>query len=178
MKNTQDLILEDTNPVLTELGAALYTCQIFENDLCLILTLLGETPDKSKFKSFPVSWDHFSEKTLGNLVRRFCETFNMPKDDNYSAYLWKAVEARNTIVHGFLTNRVQELSTPKGRVDLINELIDLNNLVRERYESLNSMFVTLMEAHGLDLEKEKKIIQNSWTWNNFYNRDDGTRKKH
>ena len=88
-------------PIMYELGAAVYLCQLFENNLLLLTSLLSSNGDNIvTADSFENATSKFSEKTLGQIAKVFREKLSLP--DNFEQFIHEAVDERNKLTHGFV----------------------------------------------------------------------------
>lgn len=151
---------ECLTPVLLEFGTTVFHCQIFEDNLCYLLALISEDRTPSEGHAFQASWEFHSRKTLGRLVDALGKL--IPIQDDLEEFLFVGVENRNTIVHGFLTKNMLKLIDPKGRLDLIDELVRLRADIDARDRVIEAMVVTYIEKYGLKRPDLLGAVQRLW----------------
>lgn len=154
MSKGSSSVREALDPVMLELGATVYICQIFENTLCLLLALISEHRLLSNGRSFESSWDFHSEKTLGQLVSALKQQLDLPPD--FETFLREGVTKRNAVIHGFMTREALRLVEPKGRIEIIKELRALRKDIRARDLAIVKLADILLKKYELSTDVLKK----------------------
>lgn len=153
MNDSGDTMATDLEPLLLELGKAVYICQAFESTLCLLHALMTHEETGGEEGAFTASWDFHSSKTIGQTINALRKRIDIPAD--LSDYLEVGVKCRNQIVHGFLTKNIQRLMEFKGRLEVQKELEALKMEVKERDVVMNKLLDSFFAKYGLSNEMLK-----------------------
>lgn len=150
MSDYGDTMAADLEPLMIELGKAVYICQAFESSLCLLHSMMTYEETGGEEGAFNASWDFHSAKTLGQTINALRKRIEIPTDLN--DFLEEGVKCRNKIVHGFLTKNMPRLMEFKGRFEVQKELEALKMEVKERDVLLNKLLDALFAKCGLSNE--------------------------
>ena len=153
MTDSTDTMATDLEPLVLELGKAVYICQAFESSLCLLHAMMTyeETGEEG---AFTASWDFHSAKPLGQTINALRKRIDIPAD--LSDYLEDGIKCRNQIVHGFLTKNMPRLLEFKGRLEVEKELEALKMEVKKRDIVMNKLLDTFFAKYGLSNEILKR----------------------
>ena len=154
MNDSTDTMAADLEPLMLELGKAVYICQAFESSLCLLHALMTHEEVQGKEGAFMASWDFHSSKTLGQTLNALRKRIEIPAE--LDEYLEEGVKCRNRIVHGFCTKNMPRLVEPKGRLEIIQELEELKQEVKRRDVVVNKFLDALFAKYGLSNEDLKR----------------------
>ncbi len=154
MSNATDPETEALRPVIYELGVAVYVCQLFENSLLFLVSILSAHKGVVTADSFKEALGDHSEKTLGLLAKAFRSKLRIP--DNYEVFVREGVEARNRVVHGFVRRNSDKLLTVQGRAELVDELRELQHIVNDRITAVNEVLDRALQVFGGSLEQLRK----------------------
>ncbi len=108
-------------PLLLSAGAGLLDCQRLEYGLGLLLLYLGRlgvdglSPDRMR-----AVLDGQEELAAGQLARLLGD--RVPVEPNVAPVLADGLEARNTLIHGFLLRNFDRAVDPATREDVVSEL--------------------------------------------------------
>ena len=159
--NSQDTeIHQELDSVMTELGATVFVCQLFENSLCFMLALLSEERFPSQGEVFSTTWDFHSNKTLGRLVQELKKQVELPAD--FESFLRSGVAMRNDIVHGFMPRNMLRIWKPKERAKVVEELCRIKAQIRERDLIVVKLIDALIAKYGLTTESLKESAAGLW----------------
>lgn len=159
--NSQDTeIHQELDSVMTEFGATVFVCQLFENSLCLMLALLSEEQFPSQGEVFSATWDFHSKNTLGRLVQELKNQVELPED--FESFLRRGVDMRNDIVHGFMPRNMLRIWKQKERTEVVEELSRIRSQIRERDLIVVRLIDTLIAKHGLTTELLKERAAGLW----------------
>lgn len=147
MSEAVDTMATDLEPLLLELGKAVYICQAFESSLCLLHAMMTHEETGGEEGAFTASWDFHSAKTLGQTINALRKRIDIPAD--LSDYLEDGVKCRNQIVHGFLTKSMPRLMEFKGRLEVQKDLEALKMEVKARDVVMNKLLDALFAKYGL-----------------------------
>ncbi len=147
MTDSADTMATDLEPLMLELGKAVYICQAFESSLCLLHAMMTHEETGGEGGAFTASWDFHSAKTLGQTINALRKRIDIPAD--LSHYLEGGVKCRNQIVHGFLTKSSPRLIEIKGRLEVQKELEALKMEVKARDILINKLLDALFAKYGL-----------------------------
>ena len=151
MPESSSLQTQALQPVIYELGVAVYVAQQFETSLLLLISLLTANDDMVTAESFKSGVATHSKKTLGQLADIFQSKLSLPS--NYQDYIRQGVEARNKVMHGFVLRNTSKLLSIEGRAAIIDELRDAQHIINERLESINAALDRALQIFGGSLEK-------------------------
>lgn len=147
MDDSQDTMAVDLEPLMLELGKAVYICQAFESSLCLLHAMMTHEESGGEEGAFTASWDFHSAKTLGQTVNALRKRIEIPAD--LSDYIEDGIKCRNQIVHGFLTKNMPRLMEIQGRLEVQKELEALKSEVKARDVIMNKLLDVLFAKYGL-----------------------------
>ena len=154
MSDFSDTMAADLEPLMLELGKAVYVCQAFESSLCLLHSMMTYEETGGEEGAFNASWDFHSAKTLGQTINALRKRIEIP--ENLNDFLEEGVKCRNKIVHGFLTKNMQRLIEFKGRFEVQKELEALKMEVKERDVLVSKLLDALFTKYGLSNEILKR----------------------
>lgn len=149
MTDSTDTMATDLEPLVLELGRAVYICQAFESTLCLLHALMTHE-EAGEEDAFTASWDFHSALTLGQTINALRKRIDIPAD--LSDYLEDGVKCRNQIVHGFMTKNMPRLMEFKGRLEVQKELEALKMEVKRRDVVMNKLLDAFFAKYGLSNE--------------------------
>ena len=138
-------------PIVYELGVAVYIAQQFETSLLLLVSLLTANESMVTGESFINGAATYSKKTLGQLAGVFQSKLSLPT--NYDEYIRHGVETRNTIMHGFVMKNTSKLLSIEGRSAIIDELREAQHVINERLKSLNAVLDHALQVFGGSLDQ-------------------------
>jgi hypothetical protein len=142
-------------PIMYELGAAVYLCQLFENNLLLLISLLSSNSDHIvTSKSFKSAAFKYSEKTLGQITKTFRAKLSLP--DNFEQFIRDGVNERNNLTHGFVMRNQDKFLTVDGREKIISELRESQHLINDRLQSVQLILNKALQVFGGSLEELRK----------------------
>ena len=154
MTALNDSMAADLEPLMLELGKAVFICQSLEESLCLLHAQMTHEETDGEHGAFQASWDFHSSKTLGQTLNALRKRIEIPDDMN--EYLEQGVKIRNAIVHGFVRKNMARLMDPKGRLEVKAELASLKVEVKKRDIVVNKLLDALFAKHGFTNEDLKR----------------------
>ena len=154
MSDTGDTMATDLEPLMLELGKAVYICQAFESSLCLLHAMMTHEEAGGQEGAFTASWNFHSSKTLGQTINALRKRIDIPA--NLNDYLEEGVKYRNQIVHGFMTKNMPRLMELKGQLEVQKELESLKLEVKRRDIQMNKLLDVFFAKYGLSNEKLKR----------------------
>jgi hypothetical protein len=146
MSDSTDTMAADLEPLMLELGKAVYICQAFESSLCFLHAQMTHEETGGEEGAFTASWDFHSAKTLGQTLNALRKRIEIPAE--LDDYLEEGLKCRNRIVHGFLTKNMARLMEPKGRLEVHRELEELKLEVKHRDIIVNKLLDALFAKTG------------------------------
>ena len=160
MSIDQSNIAQELEPVVLELGKALFICQCFEGTLIMLLSTISYEEAGMEEGAFIAAIELFSQKTLGLLLKRLKEKVDPP---NELGECFKAGwNNRNWIVHQFLHSTVQELSSPKGRLETIEKLVAAKQTVKRADIVANRVLDIYLKKYGMSVAALKANADRVW----------------
>lgn len=163
MTTSTPAISAELEPVFLELGKALYICQAFEGTLVLLLSLISYE-EASQDEAFTSAVDIYSQKTLGQLLKRLAEKIEIPAE--VQAHLTQAWERRNVIVHRFVHDHISAMLEPKGRIELEALLVKYKQEIKLADVVANRLLDLYLGKHGLTVEALKENADRLWKYLN------------
>jgi hypothetical protein len=151
-------------PVLLELGKSLFVCQAFEGTLVLLLSTISHEDANAEEGAFAAAIDLFSQRTLGNLLKRLRARLDPPKElDTYFTEGWSS---RNWIVHEFLHKCIADLQSPKGRLDASTMLVGAKQKVKLADVAANAILDQYLKKYELSVAQLKTNADRMWEYLN------------
>lgn len=144
-------------PVVYELGAAVYLCQQFEINLLFLVSIFTDHQGVVTSNSFNDGIVTYSRETLGKLAQAFKSKLQLP--ENYELFIREGVKARNRVVHEFVMRNSGKFLTVQGRSELIDELREEQHIIKERLESVQMVLNRALQVFGGSLEQIRKEKQ-------------------
>jgi hypothetical protein len=154
MNDTDDTMATDLEPLMLELGKAVYICQAFESTLCLLHAMMSHEDASGLDGAFTASWDFHSAKTLGQTINALRKRIDIPA--KLSDYLEEGIKCRNQIVHGFMKKNIARLMEFKGRLEVQKELEALKLEVKRRDITMNKLLDVFFAKYGLSNKELKR----------------------
>jgi hypothetical protein len=158
--NTDESIDTSMEPILLELGKALFICQGLESSLCLLHAQMSHEEASGTPGAFEASWDFHSGKTLGQLVNALRKRIDIPED--LSAFLESGMRLRNEIIHGFVNRNVKRLMEPNSRAAVEAELANMKREVKKRDVVVNKLLDSFFAKYGFSNDDLKKNADALW----------------
>lgn len=141
-------------PVIYELGVAVYLCQQFETTLLFLVSILTANEGAVTSESFKNGLATHSEKTLGRLARAFKSKLSLP--ENFEVYIRQGVDTRNTIIHGFVMRNTPKFLSADGRSEIIDELREAQYIINERLQLLSKVLDRALQVFGGSLDQLRR----------------------
>lgn len=151
MDESSSLQTQALQPLVYELGVAVYVAQQFETSLLLLVSLLTANEGMVTAESFKNGAATYSKKTLGQLAGVFQAKLSLPS--NYEEYIRHGVETRNKIMHGFVMRNTARFLSVEGRSEIIDELRDAQHIINDRLQSLNAVLDRALQVFGGSLDQ-------------------------
>lgn len=151
MDEFSSLQTQALQPVVYELGVAVYIAQQFETSLLLLVSLLTANDGFVTAESFKSGATMYSKKTLGELAGVFQSKLSLP--NNYDEYIRHGVKVRNKIMHGFVMRNTSKFLSVEGRSAIIDELREAQHIIDERLQSINTVLDRALQIFGGSLEQ-------------------------
>ncbi|MCG8435511.1 MAG: hypothetical protein MJA83_15930 [Gammaproteobacteria bacterium] len=155
---------KDLQPVFAEFGACVQVAQVLEYGLSLLIIFAAKQKG-GKFEPKPISAMDSKEadQTLGELfsVARTKEYFT----DAEVKMVFRAIRERNTLVHRYMVDKVEELLNPEGRARLIKDIQERRKVLETANEIVESLINRYLEEHGTNMEALKEQVES------FYDED-------
>ncbi|MGE0876290.1 MAG: hypothetical protein AB7O31_16635 [Burkholderiales bacterium] len=160
MSTDQSSVAQELEPVVLELGKALFICQCFEGTLIMLLSTISYEEADMEEGSFTAAIELFSQKTLGQLLRRLKERIDPPAE--LTDCFISGWNSRNWIVHHFLHSTVHELSSPKGRLQAIEKLVAAKQTVKRADIVANRVLDMYLKKYGMSVAALKANADRVW----------------
>ena len=166
MKTFEQLRYEAVKPILTQVGAAVYSSQRLEGAIAYLLYLLSKanaielpTPALERILN------NEDKKTAGQLIALLRKHVKLP--ERTESVLFTALERRNTIVHHYLTANSERMMFPKDREEMISQLRSFRDEINEAGDLLHPAISALaLQVDGIDLEAGKLELKNEFVKHN------------
>lgn len=160
MQPNQSTVADELEPVLLELGKALLVCQGFEGTLVMLLSTVSHEETDAEDGAFTAAIELFSQKTLGQLLKRLREKLDPPEELN--AYFTAGWSSRNWIVHEFFHKCIEALQSPKGRLEVTATLIKAKRQVKVADVAANKFLDLYLKKYGLSVASLKVNADRRW----------------
>jgi len=154
MSESNDTLAADLEPLMLEMGKAIFICQAFESSLCFLHAQMSHEESSGEAGAFEASWDFHSSKTLGQTLNALRKRIDIPDDLN--DYLEEGLKTRNLTVHGYITRNLPRIMRPEGRLAVESELSQLKLEVKKRDIVVNKLLDALFEKYGFSNEDLKR----------------------
>jgi len=132
--------MEKLNPqvrdVYAEHGCVMGEAQLLERYLVYMIIGAREQPT---VKDYNQELADVSKKPLGELIRRFKESFPVPP--TFEAQLEEVRRLRNWVAHDYFSDRAGPFQTKVGRAEMIRELDQIGDQFHKLYEYLDDLLV-------------------------------------
>jgi len=177
MTTLDDSIFDSMTPLYRAMGGAVHASQGFEYNLSFLLALITGHRRPTEPEIFSASLDLHATQTLGKLIgelRR--ELSDLPAE--IEGYLKEGLEIRNRLVHGFFPKNTDKLMTPKGRLEIENELKVMTIEIQHRAKIVWSLIEKYLRKHGLATDELGKQFDDLWRALRFETQDDQPPRKH
>lgn len=152
---------EELLPVFGEFGAAVLDAQLLEQGLGFLMALVAKYQG-AHFSSRPDISLYGSEegKTLGELFRavKKKEYFTQAEEK----IIRRAIRTRNKLVHSFLVDKAEDMMTPKGRREVLSEVVELRDTIRKADTIVNECINKYLIEHGTSIEEAKIYCEQFW----------------
>ena len=163
-------MVDEMEPVLLELGKALYICQAFEGTLVYLLSLISDEEASSADGAFEAAIDLYSQKTLGQLLKRLGEKMKLPNELQEPLRIgW---DRRNAIVHRFIHDNIGSFMEPGGRITAEKTLATYKREVKFADVVANRLLDLYLEKFGVTVEDLKRNADRVWEHLNRADSDD------
>jgi hypothetical protein len=150
----------EMEPIMLELGKALYLCQAFEGTLVFLLSLISHEAGSAEDSAFTAAIDLYSEKTLGQLLKLLGARIELPEE--LTKPLRSGWESRNVIVHRFIHEHIARFMNAKGRVEVLKVLADHKRIVKCADVIANRVLDLYLEKYGLTVGDLKANADRVW----------------
>lgn len=153
-------VAEELDSMLLELGSALFVAQGLEGTLVFLLSVCAMEDADMADGAFAASMDSLSEKTLGQLLKRLAERVDLT--DIESSQFKQGWESRNWIVHRFLHDTVEQMMTPKGRLQTLKRLTQAKAVVKTTDRLANTILDRYVAKFGITVDDMKASADRMW----------------
>jgi DNA-binding transcriptional ArsR family regulator len=110
--------------------------------------------------SFAAAMDSLSQRTLGQLLKRLRERVQLsPTDEEQFRSGWSA---RNWIVHEFLHNTIEDLLSPKGRLEVLRRLAEAKRTVKVTDIIANRILDQYLTKYDITVADMKRSADRMW----------------
>jgi len=153
-------VIAELEPVLLELGKALFICQAFEGTLVMLLSTISHEEANAAEGAYSDAAESFSQKTLGQLLQRLRKQLVLSEELN--ANFVDGWNYRNWVVHEFLHKCIIDLQTPKGRLLACTALVDAKHKVKLADIAANKILDLYLKKYGLSVAQLKANADRQW----------------
>lgn len=148
-------------PVFAEFGAAVHTAQRLEYGLTLLLAFAVKYDEAKIGKS---SVDRLSsndaERTLGELWHAVKKSEYVTRAEQKT--IRKAIKERNALVHSYLVDKGEQLFTPEGRSEMLEDIKRIQELFRKADAIVESLVDRYLTENNVDLDEITKQLDSLW----------------
>ena len=144
-------------PVFAVFGACVQVAQNLESAMTFLLYLANEY-EKANFdkrSKESLSTDD-APKTMGSLfkVLRAKEHFTKPEKE----IIFKAIEARNYLIHDYMVKNGRKAFTEDGRDWLIEDILRIRAQLEKAQQYLEEFLNKYLSQHGTSVEEAVKTV--------------------
>ena len=126
----------------------------------MLLSVISLEDSDMQDGAFKAAFYMFSQKTLGQLLKRVREKLSPPQ--NIDEYFKNGWNSRNWIVHEFLHSTVEDLVTPKGRLKAITRLSEAKQTVKQADQVANLVLDAYLKKYGVSVDALKESADRLW----------------
>jgi len=152
---------ESVIPIFAEFGAAVHTAQRLEFGLTLLLAFAVKFDEARIGKS---AVDRLSsndaEKTLGELWHAVKKSEYVTRAEQ--KIIRKAIKERNVLVHSYLVDNGEQLFTPEGRAEMLEDIVRMQELFKKADSIVESLVDRYLSEHNVDLEEITRQLDSFW----------------
>ena len=142
-------------------GYCVYNIQILEHQLMNMILVYYKSKninlDENEYSTLFVN---YSDKTMGNLIEKVIKLY--PIDENIKEELWLIHKKRNFFIHHYFKNRNIKRASKKGKIEIIEEINEFDNLVIDIDKYLTDTTKPYIEKLGITeqnfIDEMKKIM--------------------
>jgi hypothetical protein len=139
-------------------GAAMYSAQLFEVELVILLLALKRLRDPdSEPSGYDALDEMLSRKTLGALLKELEKHCTLSLD--FKRLLTGYRDQRNFLAHEFFYARASDMTNREGVAKLIVELQDNERELRDADQICVKMSENTRKASGINEEEFQKYVQ-------------------
>ena len=152
---------ESVIPVFAEFGAAVHTAQRLEFGLTLLLAFAVKF-DEAKIGKAAVDRlsSNDAEKTLGELWHAVKKSEYVTRAEQKT--IRKAIKERNVLVHSYLVDKGEQIFTPEGRTEMLEDIKRIQELFRKADTIVESLVDRYLSEHNVDLDEITKQLDSLW----------------
>ncbi len=142
---------DEIREVYAHFGLAIYLAQLVEQSL-VNLMIASRLPRRLTITRGEIEAleGRLYERTLGRLIDELRR--DIAVSEALDRDLRRALDTRNRLAHGYFRERIGELTTPAGRVQLIEELDGACALFEGADRTLTETYTPLLWTHGISEE--------------------------
>lgn len=152
---------EELDPLLLELGSAVFVCQGLEGTLVFLLSVCSMEDANMEDGSFQAAIELWSQKTLGQLLKRLRERVELSAAAD--TQLRAGWAARNWVIHSFVRESVEELLSPKGRLSVAKRLSQAKRTVKQTDVLANHLLDAYLAKYGISVADAKAGADRLWS---------------
>jgi len=129
-------------------GNCVYKFQVLEHQLInMILVYYKSKNIRLDENEYETLFSNYSDKTMGKLIEKVITLYSL-KEGTKEA-LWQLHKKRNFFVHHYFKNRNIKLSTEDGRIEIINEINEVDDSVIDMDKYLTDCTKPFIEKMGI-----------------------------
>lgn len=152
---------ESVIPVFAEFGAAVHTAQRLEFGLTLLLAFAVKF-DEAKIEKSSVDRlsSNEAERTLGELWHAVKKSEYVTRAEQKT--IRKAIKERNELVHSYLVDKGEQLFTPEGRTEILEDIKRIQELFLKADAIVESLVDRYLSENDVDLDEITKQLDSLW----------------
>lgn len=152
---------ESVIPVFAEFGAAVHTAQRLEFGLTLLLAFAVKF-DEAKIEKASVDRlsSNEAERTLGELWHAVKKSEYVTRAEQKT--IRKAIKERNALVHSYLVDKGEQLFTPEGRAEMLEDIKRIQALFLKADAIVESLVDRYLSENDVDLDEITKQLDSLW----------------
>jgi hypothetical protein len=129
-------------------GHCVYNFQLLEHQLMNMILVYYKSENITLAENeYNTLFTNYSDKTMGNLIEKVISLYSL--GGNTKDVLWQIHRKRNFFVHHYFKNRNTKLFNENGRIEIINEINEVDNLVIDMDKYLTDCTQPFVEKTGI-----------------------------
>jgi len=132
-------------------GSCVYHFQVLEHQLINMIMLYYKSKNITlQGEEYDNLFSDYSDKTMGKLIEKVITIYSLNEETR--KLLWQIHTKRNFFIHHYFKNRNKKMINDEGKIELINEINEVDNQVIDLDEYLTKIMSPYVEKIGITEE--------------------------